>query len=135
MELRLNPLEVKGYYVNLVESISGQNIFDCYHCGKCIAGCPVADSMDIKPQQVLRYLQLGKVERLLNTNTMWICAACITCTVRCPKGIDIAAIMEALRMIKLRENYDRIHPNRIPQEDLEELPPIALVSAFRKLTP
>ncbi len=121
--------------VELINRISGQNVYDCYQCGRCTSGCPSADEMDIVPSQTMKFLQIGEVDKVVESNTPWVCLACLVCSVRCPKGIDIAAIMEALRLVKLRTNYDFIHPNRIPEEDLEELPPIALVSAFRKMTP
>ena len=65
---------------------------------------------------------------------MWLCASCLTCSVRCPRGVDIAAIMEALRLLKTREMVNYVEPNKIPKEELEELPQIALISNFRKFT-
>lgn len=121
--------------VEIINQISGQNVYDCYQCGRCTSGCPSADEMEIIPSQVMKFLQIGEVEKVVNSNTPWVCLACLVCSVRCPKGIDIAAIMEALRLVKLRKNYDFVHPNKITPEELEELPPIALVAAFRKMTP
>ena len=75
----------------------GENVFLCYQCVKCTSGCPLAEHMDLNPNQVLRAVQLGD-ESVLESNTIWICAACQTCTTRCPQGIDIAAIMDELRI-------------------------------------
>ncbi len=127
--------EEKLLKVDTLNRVSGQNVYDCYQCGKCTSGCPSADEMDIVPSQTMKFLQLGEVDKVMESNTPWVCLACLICSVRCPKNIDIAAVMEALRLMKLRTNYDFIHPNKIDQNDLEELPPIALVSAFRKMTP
>src|SRR3990172_9087434 len=78
---------------------SGTNPSVCYQCKKCTSGCPVAEHMDMHPNQVLRALQFGQLDRVLRAKTPWICAACQTCTMRCPQEIDIAGIMDALKVI------------------------------------
>ena len=119
--------------VKEIMELSGQNIFKCIQCGRCSSGCPMAEFMDILPNQVFMLLQEGDVDTLLQANTPWICAACFTCTVRCPVGLDLAAVMEALREVQLRKNYDYVDPYKVEERDI--LPPIALVSNFRKFTP
>jgi heterodisulfide reductase subunit C len=79
-------------------------------------------------------LQLGRGEALEQANTPWICASCHTCMVRCPRGIDIPRLMEAIRLIKLRRNLDYIKPRDMKPEEIEDLPQIAMVSGFRKMT-
>jgi heterodisulfide reductase subunit C len=66
----------------------------------------------------------------------WLCASCFTCFVRCPKGVDIASLMEAVRLRHLREQAsgDYVVLKDVLREDLEGLPPIALVSSLRKYT-
>lgn len=76
---------------------SGQSVDLCYHCKKCTSGCPMSDEMDLRPNQVMRALQLGQVDRALNSKTIWLCASCATCSTRCPYGIDIVAVMDTLR--------------------------------------
>ncbi len=75
----------------------GENVFLCYQCVKCTGGCPLAEHMDLNPNQVLHAVQLGD-EGVLESETIWVCASCQTCTTRCPQGIDIAAIMDELRI-------------------------------------
>jgi heterodisulfide reductase subunit B len=85
---------------SLAQSIAdhiGENVYLCYQCVKCTSGCPLAEHMDLNPNQVLRAVQLGD-DSVLESTTIWVCAACQTCTTRCPQGIDIAAIMDELRM-------------------------------------
>jgi heterodisulfide reductase subunit B len=82
---------------DIIAANIGENVYLCYQCVKCTSGCPLAEYMDLNPNQVLRAVQLGD-ESVLTSNTIWICAACETCTTRCPQGIDIAAIMDELRM-------------------------------------
>jgi len=78
---------------------SGQPVQKCYQCGKCTAGCPVAFAMDYPPNQVIRMVQLGMKEELLRSNTIWICATCNTCSTRCPCNVEIAHVMETLRIM------------------------------------
>ncbi len=77
---------------------SGENVFLCYQCRKCTAGCPVASYFDLTPHQVLRACQFGQSELVLTSRTISICAACETCSTRCPQGIDIARIMDVLEI-------------------------------------
>jgi heterodisulfide reductase subunit C len=78
---------------------SGVNITDCYQCGKCSAGCPVAFAMDKTPRQIIRLLQLGMLEEALKSRTIWLCATCQTCSTRCPRDVDLATLMETTRQL------------------------------------
>lgn len=86
-----------------ISEMIGQNIAGCYQCGKCTAGCPVAYTMEIPPHEIVRMVQLGREEEALASHTIWLCACCETCTSRCPKNIDIAAVMDALRILAFRQ--------------------------------
>ena len=83
----------------MIEEKSGQKVSACFQCGKCTNGCPITFAMDIMPHQLIHLLQLGQVEDVLNSDTIWVCASCETCTTRCPNGIDIAHVMDSLRQI------------------------------------
>ncbi len=91
-------------------------------------------AMDILPRQIIHLAQLGREEEIAQCRTFWICASCLACTARCPRGIHIGKVMEALRLLTMRKNIDYIKPSDIPRERLAELPQIALVSSFRKHT-
>ena len=93
---------------------SGQNPTLCYQCKKCTAGCPLSDEMDLTPNQVLRALQFGQLDKVLRSKTIWVCAACQTCTMRCPQSIDIAGIMDSLKVIAQRRGI----PSPIPAVSL-----------------
>ncbi|MGC8839056.1 MAG: 4Fe-4S dicluster domain-containing protein [Anaerolineae bacterium] len=134
MRIRIAADVIRGELVRQVEELSGQDLLACYQCGKCAAGCPVAFAMDLLPSQVIRLAQLGQIEELLETQTIWLCAACQTCTTRCPKGVDLARIMEALRELALRARGDHINPNCLPPAELAEFPQQAFIAGFRKYT-
>jgi heterodisulfide reductase subunit C len=86
-----------------VEEISGQNLSDCYQCGRCSAGCPVLADVEMSPNRVVRLVQLGLDDAVFASETIWSCTACGTCNGRCPMGVDMVAIMDALRMLAQRE--------------------------------
>lgn len=125
---------IHGGLLAKVEEISGERVFRCMQCGSCAAGCPMHDRMDISPNQVWKLLQMGEVERVRDSRTIWACFSCFTCSARCPKGIDLAKVMEAVRQLLLRKRQDYADGNRIPEETLKEVPPIALISCLRKLS-
>ena len=117
-----------------VKEISGQNFQQCYQCGTCSGSCPMAEHITVMPRRIMALLQLGNRQALEEANTQWVCASCHTCMVRCPRGIDITKLMEALRLLKLRTNIDHVHPNRLKPEEIREIPQIAMVSGFRKMS-
>ena len=82
-----------------LESLSQTRLAECYQCGKCTAGCPTAGHMDIPPTRLIRLLQLGDSESALHASSIWQCVSCQTCTTRCPKSVDCAAVMDALRQL------------------------------------
>ena len=96
-------LEPTNNFLSFVQSHTGENITSCYQCGKCSAGCPTAYAMDITPRQVMRGIQLGLKDEILNSSAIWLCVSCQTCSLRCPREIDIAKIMESLRLFSQAE--------------------------------
>ncbi len=81
----------------IVERENGSNVYLCYQCIRCSSGCPVVEHMDLMPNQVMRAIQFDD-ESVLEAKTPWICAACQTCTTHCPQGLDIAGVMDVLRI-------------------------------------
>jgi heterodisulfide reductase subunit C len=134
MRVELSSKRLRSEFVKKVTEISGQNLNLCYQCGKCSAGCPMCFAMDILPNQIVRLVQMGLEEDIAASRTVWLCASCLTCSARCPKGVDLSRIMEALRLLVLRKNKNYIEPSKMTPEAIGELPQIAMVSGFRKLT-
>ena len=86
---------------NLISELAHTKVEDCYQCGKCTAGCPVADVMDFMPNQIVRMAQLEDIGRAVSCGAIWQCVACQTCSERCPKSVDIAGVMDAMRQLSV----------------------------------
>jgi len=82
-----------------VEERSGTTISACYQCHKCSTGCPIGPEMDLMSSQIMRLIHLGAEQEVLESRAIWLCASCEACTTRCPMGIDIAGVMDALRIM------------------------------------
>ncbi|MDD2498508.1 MAG: 4Fe-4S dicluster domain-containing protein [Desulfitobacteriaceae bacterium] len=91
--------------IHAIEKKSGVELTDCYQCGKCSAGCPVAFAMDKTPRQIIRLLQLGLLEEALASRTIWLCATCQTCVARCPKEVDLPSLMEVVRQTAKKRGF------------------------------
>jgi len=95
-----------------IEALAHTQLTNCYQCGKCTAGCPAAARMDLAPNQLIRTVQLGQTATALRSRAIWECVSCQTCSTRCPKEVDCAAVMDALREISLAEGL--VAPSQKP---------------------
>jgi heterodisulfide reductase subunit C len=94
-----------------VRQLTGVNVRECYQCGKCTAGCPVAEHMDLRPSVIMRMLQSGddaELEEVLRSKSIWLCLTCETCYSRCPMELDIPKMMDYLREKSYAEG--KVHP-------------------------
>ncbi len=131
---KIIKLDDKGVeFLEKIMELSGETITLCDQCGTCSGGCPFITEMDVNPSQIMRQVMLGQ-KNIMESKTMWICASCFTCTVRCPRDLDVSKVSEALRQVKLREAIDFIDIEDISDEEAKKLPSIAIVGAFRKFT-
>ncbi len=134
MRIVLSRSVLENDLLRRVEELSGQEVMACYQCGNCSAGCPAAGAMDLLPNQIIRLLQLGQIEAALGARAIWYCAACLQCEARCPKGIDLARLTEALRTLALEKGFRHIEIEELPPETLAEMPQQAFIGGFRKYT-
>ncbi|MBU0517676.1 4Fe-4S dicluster domain-containing protein [bacterium] len=134
MPIIISDSQVVRDFVQKVEEISGEKFSKCMQCGTCSGICPMGAEMQLSPRHTVLMTKFGQKDRLLDSNTVWLCASCHSCLVRCPRGLDLPKVMEAIRQITLRTNENYLEPFEIPDELLEDLPPIAMVSCFRKHT-
>ncbi|MDR3218816.1 MAG: 4Fe-4S dicluster domain-containing protein [Dysgonamonadaceae bacterium] len=98
-------MEKKGY-LSEIKSNTGLNVNRCYQCGKCSAGCAVAEEMDYPPSRLMRMLQTNNKEnygKILASETIWLCVSCQNCLTRCPMEIDIPRLMDYLRERAIKE--------------------------------
>jgi len=128
----LRRLKTEEDVIAEIKAISGEDVRACYQCGKCTAGCPLASAMDLMPNQIIRLLQLGEHEQVLKSRTIWQCASCLTCAARCPKEVDPARVMDALRTILMRQGVVHVEIPSVPSQVLAEAPQQALIGGFRK---
>jgi len=134
MALKISAHTINDQFRRKVREISGQNFQQCFQCGTCSGSCPMNEEVNLLPRQVMIMLQYGQAKALDISNMQWVCASCHTCVVRCPRGIDIPKVMEALRLIKLRQNINHVELSSLEPEKIDDLPQIAMVSGFRKMT-
>jgi heterodisulfide reductase subunit C len=104
MDLSVLKLELRERpFADQIRRQMQVDVRECYQCGRCTAGCPVAYAMDAAPHAIMRGIQIEQHDWVLSRNTYWICASCATCTTRCPCKVDIARVMDGLREIALAE--------------------------------
>ena len=103
--IRYDAEQAAFYREKLVQRVQA-DVRECYQCGNCSAGCPAAFTFDYTPNQVMRMLQVGLVDRVLDSKAVQLCVQCLTCTARCPRNIDIAGIFEDLKTIATAQERD-----------------------------
>ena len=115
--------------------ISGVNVKKCMRCGKCSATCPAYDEMEYHPHQFVNMVENGDIEPLLNSESLYKCLSCFACIERCPRGVEPATVVEAVRLKAVRrQGANRMTANDVPSMVDEDTPQQLLVSAFRKYT-
>lgn len=113
--------------------MSGVDPKKCMKCGKCTASCPSYGEMDYHPHKYVYMVEKGRIDALLFSDAMYKCLGCFSCIDRCPRGVQPAKLIEAVRQLAVREKgKNRLTPNDIPAVLDDKMPQQALVGAFRK---
>ncbi|MCR5290125.1 MAG: 4Fe-4S dicluster domain-containing protein [Treponema sp.] len=114
-------------------AISGVNPKKCMVCGKCSGTCPNYDSMEYHPHQFVQMVENGDIEKLLSTKSIYSCLSCFACLERCPRQVEPAKLIEAVRMVVERQRGPQhLEPEAIPAHLDDDMPQQAIMSAFRK---
>ncbi|MBE6639677.1 MAG: 4Fe-4S dicluster domain-containing protein [Ruminococcaceae bacterium] len=126
-------MNTKNNVVKEVERMTGVNLRKCMKCGKCSATCPAYDEMEYHPHQFVYMVEKGDVEKLANSSSVYKCLSCMACIERCPRGVEPAKVVEAVRLLQIRkQGMNHLTPDAVPAMLNDELPQQAIVSAFRK---
>lgn len=113
--------------------ISGVNPRKCMRCGKCSGTCPSYDEMEYHPHQFVYMVENGEIEPLLKSKSIYKCLSCFACVERCPRDVEPAKLVEAIRLAAIRQQGENhLKPETIPEVLNADLPQQAIVSAFRK---
>jgi len=123
---------------NLQEQIirsSGVNVLKCMRCGKCSGTCPSYGEMEYHPHQFVYMVERGEIEPLLKSESLYKCLTCFACVERCPRNVEPAKIVEAVRLAAIRQQgNNHLKAVQIPDMLDDDLPQQAIVTAFRKYT-
>lgn len=121
---------------NLKEQVlrsSGVNVLKCMRCGKCSGTCPSYDEMEYHPHQFIYMVERGDIETLMNSKSIYKCLTCFACVDRCPRNVEPAKVVEAVRLAAVRQQgNNHMNTNQIPEMLDDDLPQQAIVTAFRK---
>ena len=112
---------------------SGVDVRKCMRCGKCTATCPAFDEMEYHPHQFVYMVEKGEIDKLAQSPSIYKCLSCFACVERCPRGVEPAKLVEAVRLPVIRkQGQNHLKSDAIPALLDEEMPQQALVSALRK---
>ena len=112
---------------------SGVNPRKCMRCGKCSATCPSYDEMEYHPHEFVYMVEKGDLEPLMRSSSIYKCLSCFACVDRCPRGVEPAKLVEAIRVMVVREkDGNHLTPDAIPALLDDDMPQQALMSALRK---
>lgn len=119
--------------IETIKRISGVNPRKCMKCGKCTASCPAYDEMEYHPHQFVDMVENGRIDELMASRGIYMCLSCFACVERCPRSVEPAKLIEAVRLAVIRQQgKDHLKPEQIPQILDPEMPQQAITSAFRK---
>ena len=111
----------------------GVNPRKCMRCGKCSCTCPSYDEMEYHPHQFVYMVENGEIDKLMKSDSIYKCLSCSACVDRCPRGVEPAKLVEALRLSVIREKgANHLTPNDIPKLIDDDMPQQAIMSAMRK---
>lgn len=116
-----------------IARISGVDVRKCMRCGKCSATCPAYDEMEYHPHEFVYMVETGDIDKLLESESLYKCLTCFECVERCPRNVEPANVVEAVKLIKIRQQgMDHMSQDAIPDLIDDDMPQQAIMSAMRK---
>lgn len=113
--------------------ISGVNPKKCMKCGKCSGTCPSYDEMEYHPHQFVSMIEKGQIEKLMESDSIYMCLSCMACVERCPRGVEPGKLVEAVRVLKIRQqDQNRKNGNDVAAFADENTPQQLFMAAMRK---
>lgn len=97
--------EMNELLTQVLATRGGRRVLQCYQCGTCSGSCPVLAEMDYGPRQIMHMLRMGQEEEVLSCPDIWYCVSCYSCASRCPRDIEVADVMAALRSLAMQKGY------------------------------
>ena len=126
-------MENKSRMKEQILRMSGAAVQKCMRCGKCSGTCPSYDEMEYHPHEFVYMVEKGDVEKLLKSESVYRCLTCFACVERCPRGVEPAKVIEAVRLEAIREQgKNHLKPDQIPEMLDEDIPGQLLMMALRK---
>lgn len=126
-------MENKTQLRSEIERMTGVSVLKCMRCGKCSATCPNYDEMEYHPHQFVYFVENGEIDKLMQSKSIFTCLSCMACIERCPRQVEPAKIIEAVKLLKIRQQGENhLTPEQVAQRLDEDLPAQAVTSAFRK---
>ena len=123
----------EGILLDTITAISGVNPRKCMKCGKCSGACPAYDEMEYHPHQFVSMVESGRIEELMTSHGIFTCLSCFACVERCPRNVEPAKLIEAVRLAVIRQQgNNHLVPEQIPTLLDADMPQQAITSAFRK---
>ncbi len=95
--------------VNFLEELAatpeGRTILGCMQCGTCSGSCPLGAAMEYPPRRLILQARAGEMAAVFSSPSIWMCVGCYTCTLRCPREIDLTdTLWPAVRDHALRQD-------------------------------
>lgn len=124
---------MQNYKKEQILRISGSEVRKCMRCGKCSATCPSYDEMEYHPHQFVYMVERGDINKLMESPSIYKCLTCFACVERCPRGVEPAKVIEAVRLEVIRQQgKNHLKSDDIPALLDDDLPGQAIMTAMRK---
>ena len=80
----------RSFYTKVLEATpTGERLRLCLECGNCSGICPFGYLMAYPPSRMIAMLRAGRFDKLLETDTIWMCVSCFACTAVCPSKVPL----------------------------------------------